>query len=140
MQTITVYTDGASRGNPGAAAIAFVIEGLQELPVELYRAIGTTTNNQAEYQAMRAALEHLVGTAMSNASVICYSDSELMVKQIRGEYRVKDELLKPHYQAIIGFCKELHSRGVTLEFVAVRRERNKRADYLANCALDNKIA
>lgn len=140
MQKITVHTDGASRGNPGPASISFVVAGAVELPIEKYQSIGSTTNNQAEYQAMKAALELLIDKKIEQASISCYSDSELMVKQINGQYRVKDQLLLPHFQAIKGYISELENAGNTIEFIAVRREQNKRADYLANCALDGVTA
>lgn len=139
MQKITVYTDGASRGNPGPASIAYVINGLAET-IEYYSPIGSTTNNQAEYQAMKAALERLLVAGVQGSAIMCYSDSELMVKQINGIYRVKDQQLLPHFQAIVSSIAKLKRKNNSIEFIAVRREENKRADYLANCALDNTSA
>lgn len=139
MQKITVHTDGACRGNPGPASIAYVISGLAEV-IEYYAQIGTTTNNQAEYQAMKAALEDLLVNGVKDTEIICYSDSELMVKQLKGIYRVKDQQLLPHFQAIVSSIAELKKKNNSIDFIAVRREENKRADYLANCALDNTSA
>ncbi len=139
MRSISIHTDGASRGNPGPAAIAYTIQGLKELLVERFESIGKTTNNQAEYRAMVAALEYLITNNISDSTIQCYSDSELMVKQIQGVYKVKDALLKPHYEKILGYINQLQKSGNTIEFNAVRREANRRADYLANCALDNVL-
>jgi len=139
MQKISVHTDGASRGNPGPASISYVINGISDV-IEHYQKIGITTNNQAEYQAMKAALERLLVSELSNSEIICYSDSELMVKQINGIYRVKDQQLLPHFQAITSSIAKLKTNNNSIEFIAVRREQNKRADYLANCALDNTSA
>jgi len=135
---ITIHTDGASRGNPGAAAIAYVIEGLPER-IEQARTIGTTTNNQAEYQALLAALTKLADMGPTSQDIECIADSELMIKQLRGEYRVKDELLRPHYQAILTLVRQLEVDGNTFSFTAVRRAQNKRADQLANLALDGQL-
>ncbi|MDO8649836.1 MAG: ribonuclease HI family protein [Candidatus Berkelbacteria bacterium] len=133
---ITVYTDGASRGNPGEAAIAFVISGLQDGAVEYKEAIGIYSNNQAEYRAMLSALERLVELEIKDADISLFSDSELMVKQIKGEYRVKDINLKPLFSQVSSYCARLEAKGNQLQFTAVRRELNKDADRLANIALD----
>jgi len=133
---ISVYTDGASRGNPGAAAIAFVISGLPDGKVEYKEAIGTYSNNQAEYRAMIAALEKLLELDIKDADISIFSDSELMVKQINGEYRVKDINLKPLFSQVSNHCVRLETKGNQLQFTAVRRERNIDADRLANIALD----
>jgi ribonuclease HI len=139
MLHIAIHTDGASRGNPGPAAIAYTIEGLKEIAVEHFENIGHATNNQAEYRAMVAALEYLIKNNVSDSSIKCYSDSELLIKQIQGVYRVKDSLLRPYYQQILGYINQLQNNGNTVEFNAIRREANQRADYLANRALDNVI-
>ena len=139
MRIIVVHTDGASRGNPGPAAIAYVIEGLAADPIEFAQTIGQTSNNQAEYRAMVAAIEKISLDLNEPAAVNCFADSELMVKQLNGEYRVKDALLKPHYQRITGLVDQLNRRHCPVEFTAIRREQNKRADELANLALDDKL-
>lgn len=133
---ITVHTDGASRGNPGAAAIAFVISGLQDGKVEYKEAIGVHSNNQAEYRAMLSALGRLVELEIKDADISIFSDSELMVKQIKGEYRVKDVNLKPLFDQVSSHCARLETSGNQLQFTAIRRELNKDADRLANIALD----
>src|SRR4051794_21350178 len=131
---LTIHTDGASRGNPGAAAFAYVIARKGSSPVENAGCLGDMTNNQAEYTALVRALEHALKIGTDHR-VVLNSDSELMVKQMKGEYKVKNEELRPLYQR----AKELADRfagGVS--FVHVRRELNKRADQLCNIALDGK--
>jgi ribonuclease HI len=136
---ITIHTDGACRGNPGAASIAYVITGLEEQPIEYAKPIGTTTNNQAEYQAMRAAVERLAEVNPSGESIEIYSDSELMIRQLTGVYRVKDPLIRPWYEEITGMLSSMKAQGNTFELTAIRREHNKRADELANMALDGQL-
>jgi len=136
MREITVHTDGAARGNPGPAAIAYVITGLASSPVEFCKVISPTTNNQAEYRALAAALECLDGHDLSHASVNCFSDSELMVRQLNGQYRIKDAALKPLAAKILAFRDKFVKQGAAVSFNAVRREFNKNADALANKALD----
>lgn len=138
MAEITLHTDGASRGNPGAAAIAYRITGLPEL-LEHAETIGTTTNNQAEYQALLSALTTLQKLELNDSTIACFADSELMVKQLNGEYRVKDELLRPHFLAIKGLVSDLERAGNAVSFTAVRRAENQRADELANLALDGQF-
>lgn len=137
MQEIIIHTDGASRGNPGNAAIAYVIEGLTPEDIEHGEKIGITTNNQAEYQALVAALEFVAEQNPQNAEINCFADSELMVKQLNGEYRVKDPLLKPHFDRIISAAHSLEHKGNTVTFTAVKRSENARADKLGNIALDS---
>lgn len=138
MANITLHTDGASRGNPGAAAIAYTISGLPE-KIEHAEKIGVTTNNQAEYQAMVAALGALEKLDLKDSTIECFADSELMIKQINGEYRVKDELLRPHFLAIKKLIASLEVSGNLITFTAVRRADNKRADELGNMALDGLL-
>jgi ribonuclease HI len=131
---LTIHTDGASRGNPGEAAYAYVISRDGEPDVEEAGRLGEMTNNQAEYTALVRALEHALDLGPAH-TVHLYSDSELMVKQMRGEYRVKNEELRGLYER----ARELADRfegGVS--FRHVRRSLNKRADALCNEALDGK--
>ena len=94
---LTIHTDGAARGNPGPAAYAYVIERNGEPLIEEAERLGETTNNQAEYMALVEALEHALALG-SHYRVIVHSDSELMVKQLNGEYRVKNEDLLPLWE------------------------------------------
>jgi ribonuclease HI len=131
---MTIHTDGASRGNPGAAAYAYTIERDGHDDIEEADPLGRMTNNQAEYEALVRALEH-ASELDGNYRVVVYSDSELMVKQVNGEYRVKNEELKPLFER----AREL-TRGFAagVELVHVRRAQNSRADALCNEALDGK--
>lgn len=139
MSEIIIHTDGASRGNPGPAAVAYVIEGLETGKVEFAETIGETTNNQAEYQALLQALTALSQFSPAGYAINCIADSELMVKQLTGEYRVKDNLLRPHYEAIKAMVADFERVGNTVTFTAVRRSENKRADELGNMALDGQL-
>jgi ribonuclease HI len=135
---VMIHTDGAARGNPGAAAIAYIIEGLPDGPIEFAQTIGKATNNQAEYQALLEALKKLATLQPTSLMVKCLADSELMVKQLNGEYRVKNAELRPHFAAIQQLVSSLKQGGNTIIFSAVRRIHNQRADQLCNQALDNQ--
>jgi ribonuclease HI len=123
---LTIHTDGASRGNPGAAAYAYVISRDDETLAEEAGCLGRMTNNQAEYTALVKALEHALDMGR-DFKVLLHSDSELMVKQMRGEYRVKNEELLPLYEQARGLAKRF-AGGVTYRHV--RRGENGRADAL----------
>src|SRR3989442_4797327 len=126
-----VHTDGAARGNPGPAAIGVVIEDDQGHTVyEASRALGMKTNNEAEYLALIAALEYLKDARAREAD-FCL-DSELVVRQLRGEYKVKE----PRLQALHGRVVMLLNAVPKHTIRHVRREQNVRADELANEALD----
>jgi ribonuclease HI len=132
---LVAYIDGGARGNPGPAGYGVVIEDEIGRPVaELSEFLGRQTNNYAEYSGLLAALNYSHGHGFKALRVI--SDSELMVKQIRGEYKVKNPTLK-----------ELHSRAMKVidqldyfEIKHVLREKNREADRLANLAMDRGIA
>jgi ribonuclease HI len=128
---LTIYTDGGSRGNPGPAAYAFVIQrpGLDDIEEKAY--IGRTTNNIAEYTGLVKALEY--ARHLGAARVKIYSDSELMVKQMNGEYRVKHPGLLPLYEQAVELRAQL--RAVTIRHI--RRAQNKHADRLCNEAMDH---
>jgi ribonuclease HI len=123
-------TDGGSRGNPGPAGAGFVIEREGEIVCRGGRFLGSVTNNIAEYEALIWGLENV--SAMGFGSVTVYADSELLVKQVNGQYRVKNEGLKPLFARALKLL-----RGFTNFKVAhVRREFNKDADEMANQAMD----
>ena len=128
---LTIYTDGGARGNPGPAAYAFVIEEDGAPAIEEAACIGDATNNQAEYTALVRALEHAqrLGT---DHPLLVHSDSELLVKQMNGEYRVKDKGLKRLYEQARRLAS--HFGSVTIRHVP--RAQNARADRLYNAALD----
>lgn len=133
--TIIVHTDGASRGNPGEAAIGFIIEGLDDQPIEMNRKIGVTTNNQAEYAALEAAMAVLIERQIVERQVDFLTDSQLMAHQLNGLYRVKNADLRPVFERVEGTLADLR-RGNSVTVTAIRREQNQPADRLANLALD----
>ena len=126
-----LFTDGGSRGNPGPAAYAFVLEAEDGTVLDARgEAIGIATNNVAEYSALVAGLERAVEAGVDDLEVV--SDSELLVKQMRGEYRVKNRALQDLFLDASRLAREF--RHVT--YTAVRREYNTIADSLVNEALD----
>lgn len=131
-QVVQVHIDGAARGNPGPAAYAFIINGPGTQAVEEKGCLGSTTNNQAEYTALVRALQKAVELGIQR--LLVHSDSELLVKQMNGEYRVKNESLRELYDQ----AKELSRRLERVTFRHVPREQNKRADELCNEALDGE--
>ena len=129
-----VFSDGASRGNPGPAAIGAVVydESGREVHT-VSRRIGRATNNEAEYQAAIAGLE--AALALGAREVELRMDSELVVRQMDWRYRVRNPRLKP----LFGRLKDLQRRFASLQVQAIPRELNKRADQLANQALDRGL-
>jgi ribonuclease HI len=127
---VTIYTDGGARGNPGPAAFAYVITRAGARDVEANGYLGKTTNNIAEYTALVRALEH--AQKLDGKRLVIHSDSELMIKQMRGEYKVKNEGLRPLYEE----AQELSGAFESVQFRHVPREQNRRADKLCNDALD----
>ena len=126
-----LYTDGGARGNPGPAAYAYVLEAQDGTVLAAEgKTIGVATNNVAEYRGLVAGLEKAVELAVSEVEVL--SDSELMVKQMRGEYRIKNEALRDLSLAAARFAKQL----AKVEYRHVLREHNELADRLVNEALD----
>ncbi len=131
IRRVVIFTDGASRNNPGPAAIGIVIKDEQDKPLTtISQAIGHATNNQAEYRAVITALEEAVKLGAGQVDI--RSDSELVVRQINGQYRVKSASLKPLYQQV----KQLQSQleGFTITYIP--RQENTEADSLANIALE----
>jgi probable phosphoglycerate mutase len=126
--------DGGARGNPGPAGYGVRIEESDGTIVELKRSLGVATNNIAEYSGLLAALEWAVEHGIRQLRV--RSDSELLVKQLRGEYRVKHPGLQPLYEQARALIRQIGQ--VTFEHV--RRELNKDADRLANEAMDEAAA
>lgn len=136
MATFTVNTDGGSRGNPGPAGIGVVISRDGQPVGEWGKTIGSTTNNQAEYQALNWAVELLDNEARSGDQVEFLLDSELVVRQMQGVYKVKDAGLFEWRQKIVA---ALAAASWSFTFQSVRREKNKAADRLVNAALDGLI-
>lgn len=122
-----LWTDGAARGNPGPAGIGVVLKNPEgEVMVAEGQYIGETTNNVAEYKALLLGLERAKEHGVRRLEV--RADSELLVKQLRGEYQVRNAGLKPLYQRALELLKEFE----TTKLVHVRRELNAEADRLAN--------
>lgn len=132
---LRLHTDGASRGNPGAAAIGVVIADAQSGAVveEIGRAIGRTTNNVAEYRALLAGLGRALELGADGVEV--WSDSELLVRQMDGRYEVRHPALRPLHAQARALCARFPG-GVTLHHTL--RGGNARADELANLALDGR--
>ena len=130
-----LYVDGGSRGNPGKSAIGVVLQDERgELLAEIGRTIGIATNNVAEYRALLTGLELAQDHGIEQLQV--FSDSELLVKQILGQYRVKNEGLQPLHEEAKERLKDF--RRFTIKHVP--REKNARADRLVNQALDEAAA
>ena len=130
MSEYTIYSDGGARGNPGPAAIGVVISHDNKVVATISRCIGETTNNQAEYQAIIAGLEKVI--ELKAEAVECFLDSELVVKQLRHEYKVKNKDLATLFVK----AHNLSLQFKKISFNHVPREENKAADKLVNEALD----
>ncbi len=131
IKRVVIFADGASRGNPGSAAIGVTIKDKRgKLITFISQRIGRATNNQAEYRAIIAALEE--ATKLGAKQVEIKTDSELVVKQINGEYRVKKATLKPLYQQVKQRLGSLEGFTIT----HIPRQQNTEADNLANKALN----
>ncbi|MDO8581791.1 MAG: ribonuclease HI family protein [bacterium] len=131
-----LYTDGGARGNPGPAGIGIVIDvadakGERKMVVEYGEYIGEATNNVAEYRALLSGLEKL--KSLGATEVVCYLDSELVARQMRREYKVKNKdlgvLFVKAWNVAVGFKK--------ITFTEIPREQNKRADRQVNKAIDS---
>lgn len=134
---LVIHTDGGSRGNPGPAACAFVIESEIDLIKESSVFLGVSTNNVAEYRGVLESLNWLVHNKLPDLKQITYVlDSELVVKQIKGIYKVKDLNLQKIHKEIL---EKIQTLKVEIIFTNVPRNLNKRADFLVNQELDKSI-
>jgi ribonuclease HI len=132
---ITVYTDGASRGNPGPAGIGGVILDSEGAVIEEWNDfLGTCTNNVAEYKGLLSSISRLAPLAADK--VIFHLDSELIVRQLSGQYKVRDPKLKELYE----LARRQLTRIPSWTFRHVTRDLNARADKLANQAIDRALA
>jgi ribonuclease HI/ribosomal protein S18 acetylase RimI-like enzyme len=130
-----IYTDGASRGNPGPAAIGVVIQDSPGLILDtVSQCIGHATNNQAEYRAVIAGLKKAL--EMGASHIVLHSDSELLVRQLKGDYRIKNAALKTLFDEVT----VLRNKFASFEALYIPREQNRKADDLANEALGVKAA
>ena len=131
----TLYTDGGARGNPGPAGIGVVLcDESGEVLAEVARSIGRTTNNVAEYSALITGLELALDQGVSE--VECFLDSELVVAQLQGRWKIKNERLR----GLAVAASSLLGRFEAASLQHVRRVRNQRADLLANQAMDAAAA
>ncbi|MDP3985536.1 MAG: ribonuclease HI family protein [bacterium] len=133
------YSDGGARGNPGPAGYGAVVQlfdedmGVYSTVRELKKFLGTMTNNQAEYLGLIAGIESAVSLEVEE--IECLLDSELLVRQLNGEYRVKDMKMKELYERVQGLLGSFQR----ISFKHIRREFNKEADRLVNEAIDAGI-
>ena len=131
VDKLILNVDGASRGNPGPAAIGITVKNEKlRLLASISKTIGVATNNQAEYRALIAGLEKAI--QLGAREVVVNSDSELLVKQLQGHYRVKNAELKSLYLEVVKLAYSLP----VFRIEAIPREQNREADNLANKALD----
>jgi len=132
---LKLYVDGASRGNPGEAGAGFYL--VDEEGNEILRGmrfLGSMTNNAAEYQALILGLRETLG--IGGTSIEIYTDSELVAKQVKGIYTVKNKRLRRLYREAVKLLDKFHRS----EVISIRREDNREADRLANEAIDGKKA
>lgn len=130
---LIIYTDGGARGNPGPAGIGFVIyDEHSNILKNVGMFIGTATNNQAEYKALIAALQE--ANRLGGQKIVCHLDSELVVRQLTGKYKIKEAGLKPLAAQALALTRKF----LQVEFRHVPREKNKLADELVNEALDEQ--
>lgn len=128
---VFIYTDGGSRGNPGPAGIGVVILDEKKKRIrELSKYIGETTNNNAEYNALIYGLEEALN--MQAEEAVIYLDSELVAKQLNGEYRVKNEDIRPLFEKAVAALKNFK----TFKINHIDRSKNKEADKLVNKAIN----
>ncbi len=133
MNRLVLFCDGASRGNPGPAAYGFAIYQGEDLMDKAGANLGTATNNVAEYRGVIEGLKRCLKLGADSVTVKC--DSELVVRQLNGQYKVKSPGLVPLHEE----ASELLQRFRDFKVLHVRREQNEVADQLANDSLDGKL-
>lgn len=132
---VIIHSDGGSRGNPGPAACAYVAELKKEIIKKQSKFLGNSTNNVAEYEGVLLATKWVLEEKVNllTDEILFYLDSELVVKQLTGEYKIK----KPELQSIsLDILKNIKNSGIKFHFKHVPREQNKVADFLVNKELD----
>jgi ribonuclease HI len=135
MKRLITFTDGGSRNNPGPAACGAVIQDADGHLISTHsKYLGIATNNQAEYGALILALNEAHKLLGSGGEVTCYLDSELVVKQLNRQYKVKDEKMKISFSEVNRLCCHFDK----VEFIHVLRAKNKLADKLVNDELDRQ--
>lgn len=140
MQKITIHTDGGARSNPGPAGIGVVIQNEnKEVIGEISKFIGSQTNNFAEYEALIEGMlkvQEMFAGKTDNIELGVFMDSELVIKQCQGLYKVKEPTLKEKWERVQAIRAEFFPH---ISFTHVRREFNKRADELVNAAVDEAL-
>ena len=132
---LNIYCDGGSRGNPGPSACAFVILQNMKVVNKFSKYLGIKTNNEAEYLAVVYALEFILKSKYDkNTWIKFYLDSQLVTKQMKGEYRVKSDNIKVFFNKAMALKNKIPAN---ISFNFVKREKNKIADHLLNIELDN---
>ncbi len=133
-KALNIYVDGASRGNPGKAGIGIIVYDDRNKVIRRFKQyLGRTTNNVAEYMALIYALQE--GLISRNSSLTIYTDSELVIKQLEGKYRIKDELLKMLFKQV----EHLKEGFEEVRIKHIDGKENKEADRLANQAIDMSL-
>lgn len=133
---INVYTDGGSRGNPGPSGYGLVIyNDHQKILFKESKYLGVKTNNEAEYAGLIGALNWINDHKNSISQINFFADSQLLVRQVQGLYKVKAEHLKPLFNTVKNFLTQIN---LPYSFKDIRRESNELADELANEAMDRK--
>jgi ribonuclease HI len=132
--SVIIFTDGGSRGNPGRSALGFVIKNVKNETIDEFgKYIGETTNNVAEYMAVISALQRALSIGVKNA--VIKTDSQLVARQINGEYKVKEKQIALFH----GIVRDLVGYFEKIDIVEIPREENKEADRLVNTELDKTI-
>jgi len=132
-KSIEIFIDGASRGNPGPSGIGVAFLEGTNVVKKLFKFIGKATNNVAEYSALIYALQEALIDKYESLTI--KSDSELLTRQLRGEYKVKNENLRPYYEQFLHLSRGFNN----IEVISILRKDNSLADKLANKAIDSRI-
>lgn len=130
-----VFTDGGTRGNPGPAAAAAIIQTPNKGKVTIEKFLPNATNNEAEYEALIEALkwlneEHILG------QIVIKMDSQLVVRQVNGEYTVRQETLLPYWETAVGLFEAVKERAASVQLIHIPRAENVEADALCNKIMD----
>ena len=134
LNSINVFIDGASRGNPGPSGIGIVFcDDENNIIKKLFKFIGNATNNVAEYSALIYAMQEALIDRYDDVKI--KSDSELLTKQLTGEYKVKNDNLRPYYEIFQHITRGFNK----IEIIPIQRENNSIADKLANKAIDSRF-
>ena len=132
---LVIYSDGGSRGNPGQSACGFVVEDAAGVVLaESGEYLGVTTNNQAEYQGVKVALEK--AAQIGGEKILLRADSLLVINQLKGIYKVKNKDLWPIYESVVALIKNFKE----VRFEHIPREQNQKADGWVNKTLDRRVS